>query len=61
MKSMVVKLMRMGLLVAVLFAVSLLAIPRLNQAFTPPVVQKAGSGFAAARSEAFAQGGRPGL
>lgn len=41
MKSMVVKLMRMGLVVAVLFAVSLLAIPRLNQAFTPPVVQKA--------------------
>ena len=40
MKSMVVKLMRTGLLVAVLFAVSLLAIPRLNQAFTPPVVQK---------------------
>jgi uncharacterized protein YkwD len=40
MKSMVVKLMRMGLLVAVLFAVSLLAIPRLNQAFTPPVVQR---------------------
>ena len=40
MKSMVMKLMRAGFLVAVLFAVSLLAIPRLNQAFTPPVVQK---------------------
>ena len=40
MKSMVVKLMRVGFLVAVLFAVSLLAIPRLNQAFTPPVVQR---------------------
>ena len=40
MKSMVMKLMRAGLLVAVLVAVSLLAIPRLNQAFTPPVVQK---------------------
>ena len=40
MKSIVVKIMRAGLLVAVLFAVSLLAIPRLNQAFTPPVVQK---------------------
>ena len=41
MKSMVKKLMRVGLLVAVLFAVSLLVMPRLNQAFTPPVVQKA--------------------
>ena len=40
MKSMVVKLMRTGLLVAVLLAVSLLAIPRLNQAFPPPVVQR---------------------
>jgi uncharacterized protein YkwD len=40
MKSIVVKLIRTGLLVAVLFAVSLLAITRLNQAFTPPVVQK---------------------
>jgi len=40
MKSMVMKLMRVGFLVTVLFAVSLLAIPRLNQAFTPPVVQK---------------------
>ena len=41
MKSIVVKLMRVGFLVAVLFAVSLLAMPRLNQAFTPPVVQTA--------------------
>jgi uncharacterized protein YkwD len=41
MKLMVKKLMRVGFLVAVLFAVSLLAIPRLNQAFAPPVVQKA--------------------
>ena len=40
MKSMVMKLMRVGFLVTVLFAVSLLAIPRLNQVFTPPVVQK---------------------
>ena len=40
MKSMVMKLMRVGFLVTVLFAVSLLAIPRLNQAFTPPVVQR---------------------
>jgi len=40
MQSMLMKLMRTGLLVAVLFAVSLLAIPRLNQAFTPPVVQR---------------------
>src|SRR5665647_111126 len=40
MKSIAMKLMRMGLLVAVLGAVSLLAIPRLNQAFTPPVVQQ---------------------
>ena len=40
MKSMVMKLMRTGLLVAGLFAVSLLAIPRLNEAFTPPVIQK---------------------
>ena len=40
MKSMVMKLMRTGFLVAVLVAVSLLAIPRLNQAFTPPVVQR---------------------
>jgi uncharacterized protein YkwD len=40
MKSMLIKLMRTGLLVAVLLAVSLLAIPRLNQAFTPPVVQR---------------------
>ena len=40
MKSIVVKLMRTGFLVTVLVAVSLLAIPRLNQAFTPPVVQK---------------------
>lgn len=40
MKSMVMKLMRVGFLVTVLFAVSLLAIPRLNQAFTPPVGQK---------------------
>jgi uncharacterized protein YkwD len=41
MQSMVVKLLRVGFLVAVLFAVSLLFMPRLNQAFTPPVVQKA--------------------
>jgi uncharacterized protein YkwD len=41
MKSMFKKPMRVGFLVAVLVAVSLLAIPRLNQAFTPPVVQKA--------------------
>lgn len=40
MKSMLMKLMRMGLVVAVLGAVALLAIPRLNQAFTPPVVQR---------------------
>ena len=40
MRSMVAKLMRVGFLVAVLFAVSLLFLPRLNQAFTPPVVQK---------------------
>ena len=40
MNSMVMKLMRAGLLVAVLFAVSLLFMPRLNQGFTPPVVQK---------------------
>jgi uncharacterized protein YkwD len=40
MKSMVVKLLRTGFLLAVLVAVSLLAIPRLNQAFTPPVVQR---------------------
>jgi len=40
MQSMLMKLMRTGPLVAVLFAVSLLAIPRLNQAFTPPVVQR---------------------
>jgi uncharacterized protein YkwD len=40
MKSMVTKLMRVGFLVAVLFAVSLVFMPRLNQAFTPPVVQK---------------------
>jgi len=40
MKSILMKLMRTGLLVAVLFAVSLLAIPRLNEAFTPPVIQK---------------------
>jgi uncharacterized protein YkwD len=38
--SMVMKLMRAGLVAAVLIAVSLLAIPRLNQAFTPPVIQK---------------------
>lgn len=41
MKSMAMKLMKAGFLVAVLVAVSLLAIPRLNQAFAPPVVQKA--------------------
>ena len=40
MRSMVAKLMRVGFLVAVLFAVSLLFMPRLSQAFTPPVVQK---------------------
>jgi uncharacterized protein YkwD len=40
MKSMLMKLMRTGLVVAVLGAVALLAIPRLNQAFTPPVVQR---------------------
>lgn len=39
-KSMLMKLMRTGFLVAVLAAVSLVAIPRLNQAFTPPVVHK---------------------
>jgi len=39
--SMVMKLMRAGLVATVLIAVSLLAIPRLNQAFAPPVVQKA--------------------
>ena len=38
---MVMKLMRAGLVATVLIAVSLLAIPRLNQAFAPPVVQKA--------------------
>jgi uncharacterized protein YkwD len=40
MKSMVVKLMRVGFLVAVFLAVSLVFMPRLNQVFTPPVVQK---------------------
>ena len=40
MKSMVIKLLRVGSLVTVLFAVSLLFLPRLNQVFTPPVVQK---------------------
>lgn len=40
MKSMVVKLLRTGLLVAVFFAVSLLAIPRFHQAATPPVVNQ---------------------
>ena len=40
MQSLVMKLMRGGFLVAVLFAVPLLATPGLNQAFTPPVVQK---------------------
>ena len=43
MNSMVMKLMRAGLLVMVLFAVSLLFMPRLNQVFTPPVVQKPGT------------------
>ncbi len=37
---MVMKLMRVGLLVAAVFAVSLLGIPNLNQAFMPPAVQK---------------------
>jgi uncharacterized protein YkwD len=40
MKSMAMKLMKAGFLMAVLVAVSLLAIPRLNQAFMPPVVQR---------------------
>ena len=40
MQSLVVKLMRVGFLVAVFFAVSLLFMHRLNQAFTPQVVQK---------------------
>jgi uncharacterized protein YkwD len=40
MKSMAMKFMKAGFLLAVLVAVSLLAIPRLNQAFTPPVVQQ---------------------
>ena len=34
------KLLRAGLVVAMLFAVALLFMPRLNQAFTPPVVQR---------------------
>ncbi|MFA5112461.1 MAG: CAP domain-containing protein [Desulfobaccales bacterium] len=40
MQSMMLKLMRVGLMAALVFAVTLLALPRLSQAFTPPVVQK---------------------
>ena len=59
MKAFGVKLMRVGLLVAVLFTFCPRVMPLVNQVFAPPVVHQP-KRFCRRRELSICQGGRPG-